>query len=132
MSHFGPGVIGKKEFARQAVESTPEATYGPAVTDPDFGIPHRLPKEHVHGEAVTGIPAGQTAPADHLEELNATTAKAAIAECASVETLDSWYLAELDHPKYDGGRHGVLNAIEERKGELTAPTADVTDETVEE
>lgn len=133
MSHFGPGVIGEEKFAEQQEDATPDAVYGSSVTGSHpSGHPNlELPKTHIHGRAVTGVdPVSPEAsaleealPDTHLHPLNTEDAKVAIAQTDGVETLDRWYLAEQEHPKYAGGRKGVLDALEERKGELTAPAA---------
>lgn len=38
--------------------------------------------------------------------------------------LDLLHIAEQAHPRYPGGRFGVLDAIEERRGELAIETQD--------
>lgn len=45
----------------------------------------------------------------------------AIRACSDAEVLVLAHKVEQRHPRYEGGRGSVLNAIEERKGELLVP-----------
>lgn len=67
------------------------------------------------GTAPTEAPADTSPPP--ITDLNAEDAKAAIAE-ADTATLDAFEAAEQAHPKYQGGRKAVIDALAARRKAL--------------
>lgn len=59
---------------------------------------------------------------DAVLSSNVPEARALIRDVHDLGVLDALHAAERKHPKYRDGRNKVLDAIEERKGEIT--TAD--------
>lgn len=109
--HFGPAVIGEEEYEEERKKyDKGKAVFGPAVTDQHFG-------PAVVDKPKTPAPSGDF----DLHELNAKEAKKAIAAVTDPDDLDRLHAYERQHPKWTGGRVGVLDDIEERKGELTTP-----------
>lgn len=56
-------------------------------------------------------PSG-TRSVENLHDLNAADAKALVETVDDVPLLQGWLEAEKAHPKYEGGRKSVIDAIE--------------------
>lgn len=70
-----------------------------------------------------GAPAPEVTPDPALQEFNSADAIELIADEKDVVKLRALRAGEVLHPKYEGGRSTVLEAIDERIAELTASPA---------
>lgn len=70
-----------------------------------------------------GLIRNRAGRADHpLYEMNVQEAIGRIVGLGTLEELDAWLAAEEAHPRFAGGRGGVLAAIEARRDELNSDT----------
>ena len=119
-----------KLWDRVLVSVTDKVTAEGLVALLNNGTLHGVPGEAVAYEAARAprTPADTVAevevqaPPNALVEAMLTArvadAKAMIAAQDDVAVLDMLHAAERAHPKYEAGRSKVLDAIEERRGEL--------------
>lgn len=128
--HFGPGVIGDKAYTEeQAVVERHADHFGPGVIgypEDDFGP--GVVGEEAHAKRAAEVEADKQAEKAKLRELasdvpevwllSGKAAAMAVKEIDDAPTLKAWHTREKAHPKYKGGRAGVLNAIEDQLGTL--------------
>ncbi len=117
---FGPRVIDEQQWKEeQQIIAENRDVFGPRVIgSPQVGDPPD-PAEHF-GSLVQEREVAQEAAAITPEIwLNSSKATLkTVKESDDVEELKVWHAQEEEHPKYEGGRKSVLNAIEDRIGEL--------------
>ena len=117
---FGPRVIDEQQWEEeQQVIAENRHVFGPRVIgSPQVGDPPD-PAEHF-GSLVQEREVAQEAASITPEVWlsSARGAKKMVRESDDAEELKVWHTQEEEHPKYEGGRSGVLNAIEDRIGEL--------------
>jgi len=130
IGHFGGLVIGEeKAEAEQSIVKRSAHIFGPLVVDPP--TEDEPGQVHAAGPLVTdetvveiiekaggGAPMPDFNPAQLLA-VNTKEATAIVAEKADVRVLKVWRETELLNEEYEGGRKGVLKAIDARVGELT-------------
>lgn len=132
VGHFGRLVIGDKKAAEEAeLVSVGAHHFGPLVVD--YPGADKTTDKHVHGSRVTDVPVeaqmGSAAPdrAPPMPDFNPSAllavktsdAKDLIADQGDIRVLRVWRSKEADNPEYEGGRRGVLGALDKRIGELT-------------
>jgi hypothetical protein len=59
-----------------------------------------------------------------LHKKSAPWVKGEIQKLQDVEEVDAALKAEYVHPRYKGGRTGIVDALQERRGEITEPKRD--------
>jgi len=80
---------------------------------------HELLGKAPKGKDAEGSSAGDDKPAaTSIVDLNVANAQAFIAEVSDLAQLGAIEAQERDHPKAEGGRKGVLDAIADRRAEL--------------
>jgi len=117
---FGPRVIDEKQWKEeQQIIAENRHVFGPRVIgSPQVGDPPD-PAEHF-GSLVQEREVAQEAAAI-TPEVWLSSSKGVlkmVKESDDAEELKVWHAQEEEHPKYGGGRKSILNAIEDRIGEL--------------
>lgn len=121
VGHFGSLVIGEEAAAEEAkIKEVGAHHFGELVVG----------KVHAHGKLVTDAALEQQLRAasgldpGKIWALNVPEARKLIERSGSVKELAAWRAVEEINPDHDGGRKGVLGAIDSRLEELQAGQED--------
>lgn len=105
-------------------DKTPAETEGDGGEQGDDGTGDEQTEQTKAERAAAKLAAMSTEQlAEVVHSANAAPIIEAVRATKDIEFLSRLHAIERAHPSYSGGRKGVLDAIEERKGELITPNA---------
>lgn len=111
----------KKEPEGEPETEEPEGDKTPAETEGDDGTGDEQTKAERAAAKLAAMSTEQLA--EVVYSANAAPIIEAVRATKDIQFLSRLHAIERAHPSYSGGRKGVLDAIEERKGELITPNA---------
>lgn len=111
----------EKEPEGEPETEEPEGDKTPAETEGDDGTGDEQTKAERAAAKLAAMSTEQLA--EVVYSANAAPIIEAVRATKDIQFLSRLHAIERAHPSYSGGRKGVLDAIEERKGELITPNA---------
>lgn len=112
---------GEPETEEPESDKTPAETEGDGGEQGDDGTGDERAKAERAAAKLAAMSTEQLTEVVH--SANAAPIIEAVRATKDIEFLSRLHAIERAHPSYSGGRKGVLDAIEERKGELITPNA---------